>query len=223
MSAALRAANAASNPQANAGGAGTPDQNEPNANPPEGEGEPTEEDPAPAAPTETPNARLLRESQANKARAVKAEQALAAIHRKQQEDQGQYKELADEYKAKFEGVQKKLMTTAIAKAISDSAAKAGCVNPKALMKLGDMSQLTYDEETGEVTGAEAFVEAAKSEHGYLFQGTRAPVVNPARPGGVPLVTKTKKSAAELAKLPKGHPERQAAYAAAMDRARKEKR
>lgn len=221
MSVAVHAANAAST-SANAAAAEL--ENDPENQQGEGSGDPGES----TNDGGSVNERLLRESKAHKEKYLKAERErqnlakrLDEIERQKREQDGKFKEIADEYKGKYETLKKNAAMSSIKAALAEPASKAGCqTSVDHLLKLGNPQLLSYDEDANEVSGADLFIEAIKKEIPSLFKTVVTPPINPARPGGVTQV-KTK-TAQELMKLPAGHPERQAALRKAFEADRRAK-
>jgi ribosomal protein L19E len=145
-------------------------------------------------------ARLLEESKNWKKRATQAEKELEDLKKKEAESQGQFKKLYEEEKKRNEEISKSYIRTQVKMSVDDLAKKAGCVNVEALMKLGNPELLEYNQENGNVYGADLFIEDAKKHHPYLFSaGVKPPTINPATPGGV--VPGKKLTVAEILKLP----------------------
>jgi hypothetical protein len=147
---------------------------------------------------EDQNSRLLKESKKYKERAAAAEKELERLKKAALEEQGKYKEMYESTAQKFDHLKKALAKEKIKQAVSVHAAKAGCLNVDALMKLGNAELLTWDEDSMNVDGAQEFVESARREHSYLFGAAKTPSVNGVTPGGI---TKEKKlTAADIAKM-----------------------
>lgn len=144
--------------------------------------------------------RVLNESKKFKDRALRAEQELENKKQKDLEAQGKWKELAEKERERADGLQTKLIRGNVSKAIERAAAKAGCIDPSALTKLGNGGLIQYDEDTEIVSGTEVFIEDAKQKFGYLFQKPGTPTINPSAPAGVPL-TPVAKTAAQVAAGP----------------------
>ena len=133
-------------------------------------------------PGETANARLLRESQEYKRKyqEMKAQQEEAV--KTKLIEQGNLKEALELERKQSSEWKRNAIKFRIEQAVEGAAAKAGCLNPKALIKLGNLGVLTLDEATLEVSGVESMIDEAKREHGYLFAAVKPPTVNPATPG-----------------------------------------
>jgi hypothetical protein len=145
------------------------------------------------------NARLLSESKSWKARALKAEREKQDQLKKAAEEQGNYKTLYETSQNELVKIKSELVKNSVSSAIESISSKYGCIDPKALMKLGNKDLIQVDESTFEVFGAETFVEDAKKSMPYLFrQGSQAQI-NPVSPSGV--VTKKQLTATDIAKLP----------------------
>jgi hypothetical protein len=135
--------------------------------------------------------RLLFESKKNKERAQKAEAAhrdskkkLDSLQATQLQEQGKYKELYEAEKHRYEGLQKSVLERELENSVKLHAKDAGCVDVGVLYKVGSKELLQFDEDTGQVHGAELFVEDAKQKFPYLFSKGKPPVINPAAPQGV---------------------------------------
>lgn len=129
------------------------------------------------------NDRLLKEAKAYKARAQAAEREIELQRKKALEEQGKYKEMYESQSAKYNDLKKGLAREKIKSSVAEVAAKAGCLNVDALLKLGNPEMLSFDEDTLAVEGAQEFVEAAKREHSYLFSSNKTASVNGVTPGG----------------------------------------
>jgi len=144
--------------------------------------------------------RLLAESKKWKARAINAEKANKEQQKRISEEQGKYKELYEtEHKARKE-LSVKVIKEKINASVKSVAAKVGCIDPDAVLALGDMSLLQIDEDNGDVFGAEHFVEQVKKTKPYLFQALKVPTINAASPSGT--VQAKKVTAADILKMPK---------------------
>jgi hypothetical protein len=127
------------------------------------------------------NERLLSESKKNREAAQKTKQELEA----QLREQGKWKELAEGYKTKLAETEKRVMTDKINSTLSLLAEKAGFQGKKEkLLNLVDVSQIVYDEQTGNVYGADQAIDLLKSELPQLFQQPKTPTLNPVVPNGV---------------------------------------
>jgi len=145
--------------------------------------------------------RVLNESKKFKDRAVRAEQELETRKQKELEDQGKWKEVAEKQKERADNYHTQMIRDKVSTAIQTAAAKAGCIDPTALTKLGDGGLMQFDEDTQTVHGTELFIEDAKQKFGYLFHKPGTPTINPSAPAGVPL-TPQPKTAAQIAAGPK---------------------
>ena len=144
--------------------------------------------------------RLLTESKKWKARAINAEKAIKEQQKRAQEEQGKYRELYEQRDKQFKELNVKIIKEKIHSSVKSVAAKAGCVDPDAVLALGDMSLLQIDEDNGDVFGAETFVEHVKKTKPYLFQALKVPTINAASPSGT--VQAKKITAADILKMPK---------------------
>ena len=129
------------------------------------------------------NERLLRESQKNKARAVEAEARLRSIEEDRMKEKEQYKELAEKYRQENESLHRDRVQRSLERSVESIASKEGCLDVKALMKLGNGKLLNYDSDSGEVFGVEMFLKDAREKYGYLFKSGPKSVINPVAPSG----------------------------------------
>jgi hypothetical protein len=139
--------------------------------------------------TETPaaegvNDRLLRESKEYKQRAQALAKELETIKAAKAVESGDYKKLFEQAQAKLEAQNKTVMKNAIMTKLTQVGTKRGCVDADALFKLGNKELLQYDEESGEVIGAELFVEDAAQRMSYLFSSQKPAAINGVNPSGV---------------------------------------
>lgn len=117
------------------------------------------------------------------------------LQRKSLEDQGQFKELADIYKAKAETAEmqsKKLRDAFAMKSVADSvaieAAKLGCVDSDALIQLLPLDQIPIGEGfTVDRGHVRTILEEFKKGKPYLFQ-KQSPRIPDGTPGKAPAVT-----------------------------------
>ena len=130
------------------------------------------------------NARVLAESKEYKKKYQATKARLEELEKSKLQEQNQYKELWQKSEEKYETLYKTLVKEKVRSAVSEKAAKAGCVDVDALLKLGDAQLLQINKETLEIDGADVFVEEAKKLKPYLFQPVKAPTINSATPGGV---------------------------------------
>lgn len=144
------------------------------------------------------NERLLKESKKNKDLRLKAERELADIKKKALEEQGNYKAMYESLEQKHKGLIQKSIKTKIDSAVRMQAEKLGCLKPEAVLKLGDLDLLQYDEEADEVSGADHFVESVKKQIPELFKSAQTPTINPKTPGGT--LSAKKISATDIARL-----------------------
>lgn len=145
------------------------------------------------------NDRLLSESKKFKARALQAEKELADLKKKANEEQGNFKALYEDLHKKHQGLQGQVVKEKISSAVSKEAVKAGCIDPDALLKLGNRELLQYDEESFAVYGADSFVEDAKKQFAYLFKSENKSAINPLTPG-TKIGDVKKVTVAEISKL-----------------------
>lgn len=154
------------------------------------------------AVTETPeqiNARVLNESKSWKARALKAERERAEAQKAADEEKGNFKTLYETSQKELTTLKAKVIKSRVGSVVGQVASKSGCVDPDALMKLGNKDLIQFDEATEEVFGVDQFVEEAKKSMPYLFKAVSTPTINPSSPSGI--VTAKKLSATDIAKLP----------------------
>lgn len=179
MTVTPKPANAGQVDPANAGSPQTPDtQNDPAHS---DAGTPPAADPAANAAAAL-NARLLQESREHKARAQRAEQALAAKLEAEKAEQGQFKTLYEAEQQKNQQLNSRIQNEKKNSAVRAAAQAAGCTAIDAVLKLGDLSGVILDDETLEVSGAEGVVEAVKRAYPQLFANPKAPVINTTTPG-----------------------------------------
>lgn len=171
-----------------------------NAADPTANADPTEEN-EPGADGNTPapeldpkalqatNERLVAEAKKVKARAQQAEKELATQKAKEAEQNGKYKELAEDREKRLTDLQKRVMRKDIDLALRDAASAAGFQKPADILRFVDSGMLHYDEDSGEVTGAAEAVAKAKLDWPQLFQKPNSTVINPKTPNGVPVKSK----------------------------------
>ena len=117
------------------------------------------------------------------------------LQRKSLEDQGQFKELADIYKAKAEAAEaqsKKLREAFATKIVADSVAleatKLGCIDSDAVLQLAPLDQIPIGEGFEvDRNHVKTIMEQFKTQKPYLFQKT-APKIPDGTPGKTPVVT-----------------------------------
>jgi hypothetical protein len=136
-----------------------------------------------AEPKGTEPNRLLEESKKWKERAVKAEKELEAKSKAEQAEKGQYKDLYEKEQEKFSNLRKSFLKEKINSSVSVVATKHGCVDTDALLRLGNLEHLQFDEDTGMVHGVDTFVEETKKARPFLFNQAKPPTINPTAPGG----------------------------------------
>jgi hypothetical protein len=142
--------------------------------------------------------RVLKESQKFKTRALSAEDELTALKKSQLEKQQEYKTLWEQSETKLKELQKREVALRLTTSVGELASKAGCVSVTDLMAVGDTDLLNYDTETGQVHGADLFVEKARKDKPWLFSNGKSTSVNGALPGG----TKVAGGKEDLSKLSK---------------------
>lgn len=135
------------------------------------------------------NARLLAESKKYKSAYQEAKQKLEEVEKSKLQEQSKYKELYEQTEEKYKTLYKSLVKEKVRTSVADVAAKAGCHDVEALLKLGNSELLQVDDESLKVDGVEAFVEDARKNKPYLFQSVKQASINSVTPGGG--VTKTK--------------------------------
>lgn len=150
---------------------------------------------------DTTHERLLNESKKNKKRALEAEKRLEALEKSKLEEQGKYKELYEQYKTQFDELKNQTMRDKVGFEVKQHAAKAGCVDVNSLLKLGNGELMQFDEQTGEILGADLFIEDARKQFPFLFKSQPTPTINPVTPSGAPV--KQTKTASQVAKSPEG--------------------
>lgn len=134
--------------------------------------------------------RLLNESKKHKeaAQLAKKEAAelrakLESIEKAKAEEQGKYKELFEKSEASRQEMMQKVAKATIKSKIGELATKKGCQNLDALLKLGNSSLLEFDIDSGEVNGADLYIEDAMKNFDFLFSSKKQLTVNGATPGG----------------------------------------
>lgn len=93
------------------------------------------------------------------------------------EEQGKYKELYEVERKKSEDLFKNFVRNKVESSVGGVASKFGCVDVDALLKLGNVELLQYDENNHQVVGVETFVEESKKKYPYLFQGQQKAQIN----------------------------------------------
>jgi len=144
-----------------------------------------EEKPDPSALKAT-NERLLVESKKHKEAYLKTKQELEAKESDLQEKlkaDGKYKELYEKATQDLVSLKKQITSTTVMSQVKSAAEKAGFVKPENILKFGNQSLLTYDEDSGAVYGVDAFLESAKVEYPQMFSAHKTPVINPVTPNG----------------------------------------
>ena len=146
------------------------------------------------------NERLLLESkkykkqyQQYKDQASKLKAELDKIEQEKLEAQGKEAERAKYWETRYKDLNDKVLRKTIDDSIKQYEQKSGCIDPDAVIRLGEMSNVQYDEETGEVSGVEVMLDELKQKRPYLFSQPKTPVINPSIPGmrAVPEVDKHK--------------------------------
>ena len=128
------------------------------------------------------NQRVLEESIKNKKRAQVAEQALKDRDTQDLKEQNKFKELYERSEADKGLLAKKMLKDRRHLAITNAAAKHGCVDTDAASLLGDSKLLQYDEEKDAFVGVDQYFEDLKATKPYLFNTVKP---NPLpRPGGI---------------------------------------
>lgn len=131
-----------------------------------------------------PSERLLEESKQWKSRALAAEKEKAELEKARLKEKEDFKALYEKEKSERETLFKQVMQEKLKSKVTEVAAKAGCVDVEALIKLGNKELLQFDDSTFELHGAETFIEEAKKSKPYLFSQAKPQTVNPATPGGM---------------------------------------
>lgn len=128
------------------------------------------------------NERLLAESKKYKSEYQKLKAEREELEAKKLEEQGKEAERAKHWETKYKALNERVLKKSIDDAIMGYAKEKGCIDPKAVVRLGNMSRVVYDEETGEVSGVDGMLEDLKKDSPYLFATPKTPVINPATPG-----------------------------------------
>jgi hypothetical protein len=136
------------------------------------------------------NQRLLKESQEWKLKAQQEKREREKLVAKIDEEKGEYKKLYESAQSKLDQTVKKMVEKELRSSVREAAAKAGCIDVDLAFMAGDPKMLKFDEETGEVVGAELFIETVKKSKPHLFQNPSAARVNPSAPGGTGTKTMT---------------------------------
>lgn len=143
-----------------------------------------------AAPRDEASDRLLNESKRYKEErnVLKKEAAelrakLEAREKAEQEQQGKYKELFEKSEARNKEILQKTAKAAIKAKIAEIAVKKGCQSVDALLKLGNAELLEFDIESGDVNGADLYIEDAMKSNPFLFSNGKQISVNASTPGG----------------------------------------
>lgn len=129
--------------------------------------------------------------QQERARAAELEAEVHALKQAELEQQGKYKEMyeaqskqAKEFEGKFQDLQKKVVLEKVKSSFTMKAKDAGCVDPDALWRLADTSDLDIDDNFKvEPTSLESNIARAKDQFSYMFQ-KQAPVIADTTPGTV---------------------------------------
>lgn len=134
--------------------------------------------------------KVVKQRQDEKKARRELEAKLAEIEKAKAAEQGQYKQLWEDASVKLNEFKSRWMRNEIDKAVIAAAAKAGCVAPQDILAVGKeaLDLLVFDESTGHVDGAEAFVEKVKQAKTYMFQQPKTPTINPSIPGGGASIT-----------------------------------
>ena len=127
--------------------------------------------------------RLLAESKEYKRKYQATKAKLEELEKSKLQEQSQYKELWQKSEEKFQNLYKTLVKEKVRSAVSDKAAKAGCIDVDDLLKLGNTQLLEVNQETLEVEGVDVFVDEAKKLKPYLFMAQKTPTINTTTPGG----------------------------------------
>lgn len=135
------------------------------------------------APVEGTAARILEESKKYKARMLAAEKELESLRKSKLSEQGEYRKLYEAEVQKSKTLFENLAKKEIHNQVASVAAKAGCHDIDALLKLGKAELLELDTESMSVSGSDAFVEEAKKRYPWLFSTQKPAAINPASPHG----------------------------------------
>jgi len=125
------------------------------------------------------NIRLLEESKAWKAKAKYWEKQLKEREDKEKQDQGKWQELFQTTKSENEKLSEMLLEQGVKIAVYQKA--TDCVDLDALISLGDKTFLAVDDDSGKITGVDEFLQNARNQKPYLFQGPGMPKVNTTSP------------------------------------------
>lgn len=128
------------------------------------------------------NERLLAESKKYKSEYQKLKVEREELEAKKLEEQGKEAERAKHWESKYKELNERVLKKSVDDAIMSYAKEKGCIDPKAVVRLGNMSQVVYDEETGEVSGVDIMLEDLKKNSPYLFAAPKSPVINSTTPG-----------------------------------------
>ena len=160
------------------------------------------------------NARLLRESQQWKSRAQAKEREKEESEKAQMVSQQEWKKLAEKYQNENKELKESRRRDRIRAAVHDLALRAGCVNVEDLLRVGNQTLMEYDDDSGEVNGADIFVEETRRLKPYLFQTSKnkPSTINSVTPGSVP---EKRINASEVAAMKPSDPRRLNAWMDAM--------
>jgi len=122
---------------------------------------------------------------------------LDKIRLEEAEKNGQWKEAHDNIKNKYETLSNNWTEVSVRSAVDAAADKYGCVNTRLAFLAGKTKLLSFDSDTGEVDGVDAFWEDLKDTEPTLFQTPKTPTVNPSLPGGQLRVAPEKVDLSEL--------------------------
>lgn len=121
--------------------------------------------------------RILTESKNYKKRAQAAERRLKEFEESRLKENEKWKEAYEKKANEFDSLQKRIVTNAVQSEVRQAAIKAGCIDPDAVVRLGDLSSLEYDPDTNSVTGVDELVQSMQAEKSYLFAKPSAPVTS----------------------------------------------
>lgn len=130
------------------------------------------------------NQRLLKESQEWKLKAQQEKREREKLIAKMDEEKGEYKKLYESAQSKLDQTVKKMVEKELRVSVKEAASKAGCIDVDLAFMAGDPKMLKFDEDTGEVVGAELFIESVKKAKPHLFANPVTSRINQAAPGGV---------------------------------------
>jgi len=121
--------------------------------------------------------RILSESKNYKKRAQAAERRLKEFEESQLKENEKWKEAYEKKANEYESLEKRIVQNAVQSEVRQAAIKAGCIDPDAVVRLGDLSSLEYDPETNSVVGVDDLIQSLQAGKSYLFAKPTAPVTS----------------------------------------------